>query len=59
MSKRYKVRKRNAAKLERSREVMGQFYDSVISELERLKAMSPQEHERLLKAANQTRTSLT
>lgn len=29
MSKRWKVRKRNAAKLERSREVMARFHESV------------------------------
>ncbi len=34
MSKRYKVRKRNAAKQERSREVIDQFYGNVIAGLE-------------------------
>jgi hypothetical protein len=52
MSKRWKTRQRNAAKLERSREVISQFYGNVISELERIKAMKPEERERLLKAAN-------
>lgn len=51
MSKRWKTRQRNAAKLEHSREVLDQFYDNVIAELERIKAMSPEERERLLKAA--------
>lgn len=45
MSKRWKVRKQNAAKREKSREVIGQFYDNVISEL--LKAMPPEERQRL------------
>jgi hypothetical protein len=49
MSKRYKTRKQNAAKLERSREIIDQFYGNVISELERLKAMPPEERERLMK----------
>lgn len=53
MSKRWKFRKRNAEKRERSREVIDQFYGSVISELERLKAMPPAERERLMQAANQ------
>lgn len=52
MSKRWKMRQRNAAKQERSREVTAQFYGNVIAELERLKAMPPEERERLLKAAN-------
>lgn len=50
MSKRWKIRQRNAAKLEHSREVVGRFYASAIAELERLKAMKPEERERLLKA---------
>lgn len=37
MSKRWKVRKRNAAKLQRSREVLEQFYDNVITSLESMK----------------------
>ncbi len=48
MSKRWKVRKQNAAKLEHSREVIDQFYGDVISELERLKAMAPEEREQPL-----------
>lgn len=36
MSKRWKVRQKNAAKLEKSREVMGQFYDNVIAGLEQM-----------------------
>ncbi len=54
MSKRWKTRQRNAAKRERSREVIDQFYGNVISELELIKAMSPEERERLLKAASKT-----
>ena len=50
MSKRWKVRKANAAKRERAREALDQFYANVI---ERLKAMPPAERERLLQAANQ------
>jgi hypothetical protein len=53
MSKRWKNRQRNAEKLEKSREHIDRFYGSVISELERLKAMPPAERERLLQAANQ------
>jgi hypothetical protein len=52
MSKRWKTRKQNAAKRERSREVIEQFYGSVISELERLKAMPPEERERIMRIAN-------
>jgi hypothetical protein len=52
MSKRWKVRQRNAAKREKSREVIVQFYSNVIAELERLQAMSSEERARLLKAAN-------
>lgn len=52
MSKRWKTRQRNAAKRERSLEVTAQFYGNVIAELERIKAMPPEERERLLKAAN-------
>lgn len=52
MSKRYKFRQRNAAKLEKSREVIDRFYGNVISELERLKAMPAAERERLLRVAN-------
>lgn len=37
MSKRWKTRKRNAAKLQKSREVLEQFYDNVITSLERMK----------------------
>lgn len=51
MSKRWKTRQRNAAKRERSREAVDQFYGNVIAELERIKAMSPEERERLRKAA--------
>lgn len=51
MSKRWKVRKANAAKLEHSREVTRQFYDSVIAELDRIKAMPPEERERLMRAS--------
>ncbi len=43
MSKRWKVRKQNAAKLEHSRDVVSQFYESVSSELKRYKAMTPAE----------------
>jgi len=50
MSKRWKVRQRNAAKLERSREVIDQFYISVIKEIERLKAMPAEDRGRLLEA---------
>lgn len=35
MSKRYRVRKKNAEKLERSREITDQFYDSVLTALEK------------------------
>ncbi len=34
MGKRWKIRKQNAAKLERSSEVIGQFYGNVIAGLE-------------------------
>lgn len=37
MSKRWKVRKQNAAKLEKSREVLERFYDSVVTSLEEMK----------------------
>ena len=53
MSKRWKNRQRNAAKLERSREVIDNFHDSVIAELERIKAMPADERERLCKAARE------
>lgn len=51
MSKRWKTRTRNAAKWERSREVIDKFYGNVISELERIKAMKPEERERLMRLA--------
>lgn len=51
MSKRWKVRKQNAAKREKSREVMDRFRSSLTAELERIKAMTPEERERLLKVA--------
>ena len=50
MSKRFKVRQRNAAKQERSREVIGQFYHRVIDELKRIEAMSDKERDKLLAA---------
>ncbi len=37
MSKRWKVRKQNAAKREKSREVLEQFYDNVLSGFEKMK----------------------
>lgn len=47
MSKRWKVRKRNAAKLEKSREVIAAFYDNVIAGLkhmaERSRSMTDEE----------------
>lgn len=36
MSKRWKVRKQNAAKREKSREIIDQFYGNVIGHLERM-----------------------
>jgi len=52
MSKRWKFRKRNAEKRERSREIMNQFYGNVISEIERIAAMPADERERLIAIAN-------
>lgn len=37
MSKRWKVRKLNAAKLEKSREILTNFYDGLIARLEKLR----------------------
>lgn len=42
MSKRWKVRVRNAAKLERSREVMAQFAENVEKCFEQAKNLSPE-----------------
>ena len=53
MSKRFKVRQRNAAKQERQREIFAQFYGNVIAEIERLKALPAEERERLFRAATE------
>ena len=47
MSKRFKVRQRNAAKQERQREIFAKFYANVIADIERIKAMPAEERERL------------
>lgn len=54
MSKRWKVRQRNAAKQQRSAEIIDQFYGNVIAEIERLKAMPAEERERLIEALDKT-----
>ena len=51
MSKRFKVRQRNAAKQQHSREITAQFYGNVIAEIERLKSMPTEVSERLFEAA--------
>ncbi len=53
MSKRWKIRKQNAAKREKSREVIDQFYGNVIAELERIKATPQAERDRFVQAFNQ------
>lgn len=51
MSKRWKTRQRNAAKQERSRNVLHAFYNAVAKEIERIQAMSPETRDRLLQQA--------
>jgi hypothetical protein len=51
MSKRWKTRKRNAATLEKSREHIDRFYETVTTELKRLAALPAEERERLRQLA--------